>query len=1123
MNEQMKQIKKIICLLLLVCTVLSATAQQTRTIKGVVLDELSEAVIGASVSAPGTTIGTATDLEGKFSLNNLPASQKIIQISYLGYQTQIVDITGKMEVSVTLLPADSELEEVVIVGYGAQKKAHLTGSVATVSPSEFSDLSVTSLSAALEGLITGVSVNESSNRPGEPAKIVIRNGDFSVGAPASSSGLLVPLYVIDDYIADENAFNNLEPAMVESISILKDAAAAIYGARSAQGVVLVRTKRGHVGKSKISYNGQFGYTDEFYRSKLMDSYNFGLTWNGIRAADPTQTGFDPLKHLFQADELEAMKALNYDLLDKYWSSALTQKHSVNVSGGSESATYFGGVSYVTQDGNLGRIDYDRWNYRAGIDAKINKWTKASLQVSGDYGNTTKANVKVGGTNAEKDYVILLTRPRYIPEYVTNGNTQLPVAAYGITNGRIEQSQEYNYIEVENLGNFLKNMPQNMTINSSLEYDFGWSRILKGLKLKGTYSKSISTAKDNEYGSTYTLYRFPDGVIGRGGSGNHLYTSTEGYPLDFDNITTVSVDNGNYLRRNMSRSDSYQLNFIATYARTFGQHDVSGLFTIEKAESESEYVWGNVTLPYTFTNLQSNGASGTQTTTFNRSEAGVLSYVGRLNYNYAGKYLAEFLIRSDASTKFAPENYWGIFPSLSAGWIISEESWFRDKVQVMDFLKIRGSFGILGRDNVAAWAWLQTYGNEVIKGPIFGNNPDQQAGPHFQIPNAVPNRNSHWDKSYKSNLGFDMNFLKNRLSVTLDGYYDKNRDIFMSITNSSNYPTTAGATASASNIGATDNYGVELSLGWRDKIGDDFKYHIKLSTGLSDNKIIDYPWTDVSTRKLDDYVPNERADRGLWGYECMGMFRSYQEIAEYFAENNLTTYMNKTQADIHPGMLIYRDIRGSQKSDGTYYAPGDPNDPEGNKIDGNDIVKISNRSNNIYGFTVNFGGEWKSLSFSAQLGASWGSYTMIDGNAISNSSVVSTASGYDVMQYTNLPSFWSGNMFVYQDVMDAQGRVVAPQNTDAKYPNLRFADVNAVASTFWKVSNTNIFLRNFTMAYTLPKRWVNNVGIENCRLNITAQNLLNFYNPYPDKFTDPNSSYSKYPTLRKITVGLNVSF
>ncbi|MDR0658904.1 MAG: SusC/RagA family TonB-linked outer membrane protein, partial [Mediterranea sp.] len=855
-----------LCLSMLLGFVIPAHAQQPQTVKGSVVDETGEPVIGASVKVEGTSVGTISDLEGRFSIVVPPKGQ--LTISFIGFVSQT--ISDFRNTRIVLKEDYMQLEEVVVVGYGAQKKAHLTGSIATVAPQEFNDLSVTSLGAALEGLINGVSVNESSNRPGETARIVIRNSDLSVSAPTTSSGLLVPLYVIDDFIADESAFNNLDASMIESISVLKDAAAAVYGARSAQGVVLVKTKRGQVSKPKISYNGQFGYTDEFYRSKVMDSYNFGRTWNAIRAADPTST-YDKKNDLFQADELTAMRSLNYDLLDKYWSSGLTQKHSINIGGGSENATYFGGVSYVTQEGNLGRIDYGRWNYRAGMDVKISPWVKASLQVSGDYGEKKNAFSKVGGANDEKDYVMLLTRPRYIPEYVDG----LPIAGYGITNGRIEQTQDYHYDMVENVvGNYTTNMPQNMTINSSLEYDFGWSKILKGLKVKVTYSKNISTTKDNQFGSDYQLYKFADG--NRGGSGSHLYTDTPGYAMNFENMTIVPVENAGYVRRTMSRSDRYQLNFIATYARSFGLHDVSGLFSIEKSENEYEYIWGQVDDPYSFTNGQSNGANGTQTTEFKRSEGGVLSYIGRLNYAYADRYLAEFLIRSDASTKFAPENYWGIFPSLSLGWIISEESWFKDRITFVDFLKIRASYGLLGRDNVAAWAWQQTYGSEMVKGPIFGSNPDQVAGAHFQIPTAVPNRNSHWDKSYKSNIGLDLNFLNSRLSVTLDAYYDRNRDVFMAITNAPDFPTTVGATASASNYGSIDNYGVELSLGWRDKIGKDFKYHVKLNTGYSDNKILKAPWKDIADRELDDIAPNERADRGRWGYSCIGMFRSYQE-------------------------------------------------------------------------------------------------------------------------------------------------------------------------------------------------------------------------------------------------------
>jgi TonB-linked outer membrane protein, SusC/RagA family len=1094
---------------------LPAMAQQGSAINGIVVGEDQKPIIGATVRVSGTTTGTVTDIDGKFSLK-VPANSKLT-VTYVGYLTQTV--SALKNTRIVLKEDQMKLDEVVVVGYGTQKKAHLTGAVASVATSDIRDLAATNLSSTLQGQINGVSINESSSRPGSPTSLVIRNGNLSVAAPSTSSGLLVPLYVIDGFIyspeTGQQAFDNLDVNMVESISVLKDASAAIYGARSAQGVVLVKTKKGEVGKPKISYSGQFGYADEVYRSKMLDSYNFGLIWNGIRAADPTSP-YDKKNDLFQSDELNAMKALNYDLLDKYWSSAMTQRHSVNVSGGTENATYFGGISYITQDGNLGRIDYNRWNYNIGVDAKINKWTKSSLRVSGDYGSTTKANVKVGGSNADKDYATLLTRPRYIPEYV-NG---LPIAAYGITNGAIEQSQLYNYDVVENIGNFVTNKPHNNVINASLEYDFGWSNILKGLKLQATYSKNISTTEDNEFGSDYSLYKFADGS--RGGSGSHLYIDTEEQKLNSDGITTVPVSNGNYLKRSMSRSDNYQLNFIANYSRTFGKHDVSGLFTIEKAENETENLWGNVTGPYSFTNYQSNGAGGNQTTSFSRSEGGVLSYIGRFNYSYANKYLAEFLIRSDASTKFAPENYWGVFPSLSAGWVISEEPFFKKNVQFIDYMKIRGSFGLLGRDNIAAWQWAQFYGSETVKGPIFGTDPNVYAGPHFQLPNAVPNRNSKWDQSYKKNLGVDLAFLNNRLTVNLDGYSDLNKNAFMSITNTAGFPSTVGAIASPSNYGTIENYGIEISLGWRDKIGKDFKYYVKLNTGYTDNKIIKAPFVSAATRTFTDYMPNQRADRGIWGYQAIGMFRSYQQIAEYFAANKIVTYMGKTQADIHPGMLIYNNVRGSQKPDGTYYAANDPNDPAGNVIDANDRVQISKFSSNPFGFTINMGGEWKKFSFSAQLGASWGSYQLLPTQAISNSSIISTASGYNVMQYTNLPSFWAGNMYVYKDVLDNQGRVVSPQNLDAKYPNLRFSDVNSVASTFWKVSDTDVTLRNVTLAYSLPKTWMKKVGVESCRLNVTGQNMISFYNPFPDHFMSQMSSYSQYPALRKITLGINVT-
>jgi TonB-dependent SusC/RagA subfamily outer membrane receptor len=245
------------------------------------------------------------------------------------------------------------------------------------------------------------------------------------------------------------AFNNLDASEIESISVLKDAAAAVYGARAANGVILVTTKRGsNVGAPKVSYRGEIGFTDEMARAKMLDAYQYGRLYNAVKAADPTN--FQNLNNkldLFQADELAAMKSLNYDLLDKYWSSAFTMKHSVNVNGATDRAGYFASISYFDQDGNLGRLDYDRWNYRVGVDFKLSKWMKAGLTISGDYGKKNKPNVKVGGTNDEKDYNLLLTHPRYIPESV-NGYA---IAAYGVSNEEKNSDQNYSFYTLQNSG------------------------------------------------------------------------------------------------------------------------------------------------------------------------------------------------------------------------------------------------------------------------------------------------------------------------------------------------------------------------------------------------------------------------------------------------------------------------------------------------------------------------------------------------------------------------------------------------------------------------------------------------------------------------------------------------
>ena len=1100
--------KKNIILSLFIGTLLTFVmplCAQNQTVTGLVVDVSGEPIIGATVMVVNGTVGTVTDIDGKFNIKVAPKSK--LKVSFVGYTSQI--ISDLKNPRIVLLEDQLKLDEVVVLGdYGSQKLRNATGAIETISTEELKDLSVGSLGDALAGKINGLHVSLSGGRPGSTPSLQIRQSSVNTTITPSSdlggNASPTPLYVIDGFIADEGAFNNLDINEVENVTVLKDAAAAVYGARAAYGVVLVKTKQGKVGAPKISYSGQFGYTDALMLPKMLNAYDYGRIYNAARAANTAtkdQESDDLRVQLFQSDELEAMKGMNYNLLDKEWSAALTQRHSVNISGGTEKATYFGGVSYYQQEGNIGRLDYNRWNYRAGVNANISKWMKASLQVSGNYGETNKPkNVKGGGSDG--DFESLMLHVPYVPDQV-NGYYIFHSGMENITNP--SDQQKYNFAAVQNASDNVENQNQNFSLNGSLEYDFGWSKYLRGLKVKASYSKNISTGKTTTIGTKIDVYR----LISRGGSGGHLYVGDE-IEYNANTLGLYELNNGNSLGRSMNRSDSYQMNLTVSYARQFGKHYVSGLFSIEKAESEWEDLNGSLTDPLPFTDGQSssvdsNAEGFAQTVTFNRSESGMLSYVGRVNYSYDDKYLFEFMLRSDASAKFAPQNYWGMFPSWSAGWVISDEKWFdKDKTKI-DFLKIRGSFGILGKDNVNAWLWTQLYTRNPDKGPIFGTNSSTNTSATIRMPKQGVNPDVHWDKTYKTNFGIDMAFLKNRMSANLDFYYDMGREMFASHQGTSYYPNTVGIQPAPENFGEVDTYGVELSLGWKDKIGKDMSYWVKLTTGYNDNKIRETGWK--AAYDFDKLVRNERSDRGLWGYECIGMFRSYQEINEYFDKYSITKYLGNTKENVHPGMLIYKDVRGQYDESTGTFGPAD------GIVDEQDYIKISHRASNPYGGTLNFGFSYKDFSISAQFGASWGAYSLVP----------TTMRKESYSEYSNVSAMWK-DMFVYEDIYDANNIVTVAQNRNAKYPNIRYSSVNGAPSTFWKVSAATVQLRNMTVAYALPKEWLKIIGISSCRFNLTCQNVFNFLNPYPEgAWASWAGSYGYYPNLRKFTLGVNVSF
>lgn len=1122
----------------------TASAQQAgRKVTGKVLDEKGEPVIGASIKVAGTGLGTITDFDGNFTLNNVPEGKKI-EISYIGYVSQTVEPKGNTPLNIKLAEDNKTLDEVVVVGYGTQRVKDLTGSATNVKMDEIAELPGASLVDALAGQIVGLNVSESNGRPGE-------TGSFTVRQPMSfdetASNFNQPLIVIDDIVqVDENgepsmtAFNMLDQSEIETMTVLKDASAAVYGARASSGVILIKTKRGKSGKPSISYSAKLDFADAISHAKVMNAYEMGVFTNRMFDAKDRinkDVKYGPYK--YSDAELEAMKGLNYNWLDRAWQSSLSQRHALTVNGGSENVTYFAGITYQDQSSNLGDVEgFDKWTFRAGGDIKLAAGFKLSASVSGYSTNQTKNNIqaKVGqgpweGQGSSNDYVGLLHMPRYIPverEIIDPATGERSVQFIAPWNSpyKVNTSDDSNIGKTVNIWNFFadqasgarKITEQNgYNANFSLNWDVPF---IKGLSIKGTYAISYGNTFGNEIGTYYTLARADN----TNDAGMHLLGDYSTYTLlNFGDPNGSKIDNKPVVTYKKETTKTEQMNLAFNYARTFGDHDISGTFVIERAEGEGN----EEKLYYQGPNKSFNGTSGTSGTLssqgsqtyFKKYESGSLSYIGRFNYKYGNRYLAQFLFRADASTKFAPENYWGFFPTGSVGWVASEEKFFQNSplANIFDFFKVRYSIGKTGKDNVAAWTWLQIYNISPTSGIGFGNLGGQPTA-GAQI-NGTVNRDIRWDSTIKQNIGIDLTLLKNRLSVSTDFYYDKTKDLIMAITDRET-PIYIGAALPKVNYGKKDAWGWEISVKWNDQIQQsllpswgNIKYSIGMDYSISWNKTVlgqeptfDYP----------GYIENESSWTGYhgmgheWGFKVWkntsggdGILRTQADIDNYW--NYLTELANaagttpeylgiSSKEEMQLGMLAYQDLRGDIDTESKTIAG-----PNGrvSQDHAEDFAPLAN--NRRHAINTKLGLQWGNFSWSAQLSTSWGGYSSVHINP------------------TNVDEFmWSQYSFV-NNMFDPE------TNPNGKYPSMAVSGAWNYASDFWKVSSFRMYVRNMNFAYSLPKEWISKLKIEKLQVSLTGNNLWDFYNPYPDHYRNMyDAEGSGYPTLRTWTLGINVT-
>ncbi|AGA77595.1 TonB-dependent receptor [Echinicola vietnamensis] len=1034
------------------------------TITGTVTDEEGGSLPGATVSVVGTSRGTVTDADGKYSID--VDEGETLQFSFIGFEKQQVVVGKQSVINITLELDDNSLEEVVVTGYGEVKKEHLTGAVETIDPEEFQDLPTGNLSAALAGRVLGVGVSGGNTRPGTAASLTIRNPQsFSKDGGNNS-----PLYVIDGVIQiaadgsnDNVRFNNLDPAEIESISFLKDASAAIYGSRGANGAVIVTTKRGRDGKPRFSYSGSYGVNDEAYRTKMLSAYDFGMYYNIMNGPNGSGEYADsePENYVFSQDEIDHFRTINYDWLEQAWSPASNMRHNLNVSGGTDKANYFASASYFTQDGNLSTLDYDRWNFRAGADIEVADGLKAGLQVAGYYSDKTKTFNKIGGENDENDYKNLLLTPRYIPPYVNGFPVDLPDGGTG----------DYHFFEIQELDNLATDTDMNMSVNLFAEYEMPF---LEGLKARISYGRNMGSSRGTQVGTRYRLYQF-EGL----GEYGHIYDGAEvSGSREYKNGDRLYYSNDNFI--------STQTNFTVNYANDFGQHSVSALFSIERAEAENSNEWVRKEEPASFTNGQFSSAFGEIDGWTRGSESGSLGYIGRVNYSFANKYLAEFLFRSDASTKFAPENYWGKFYSLSAGWIISNEDFFT--ASWIDFLKFRYSAGLLGKDDTKAWQWRQRYTFQNGKGAVFGGDNDAGIGMKME---SSPNRDATWSDDFKNNFGIDARFLNSRLSATVEAFYNKGTNLLMERTG--NVPVTVGGTVAAENFGEIDFFGYELSVGWNDQVGD-FRYGIDGRFSWYDNKVKVSNFNEIDILYPWNAQPNASTDRGVWGMDYLGMFKSQEDIDAYVEQYDITQVFGTVVDELKPGMLYYRDVRGQLQSDGTFA------EPDG-IIDENDQVQLAKRESNHYGYGMTIKLGYKQFSLNAVIAGSFGGWSEYDARNAMEQEIPDS--------YESVPAFWG-------DIYDPE------LNPTGKFPNPYWEDISLnPRSEFWRVSGFRMAMRNVDVSYRLPKHVADKLKISSARIYFNILNPVNFYNPFSYK-SSVGGSWDNYPVLRTYSLGLNLS-
>ena len=964
-------------------------------------DANGEPIIGASVKVKGSTGGTVTDIDGNFTLD-VPAGAEL-EISSIGYLKQIVK--AKANVAIVLKDDSQTLDELVVVGYGVQKKENLTGAVASMNAEKLATRPVSSLSSALAGEMAGVTAVQTSGAPGSQNASITVRGKNSVNAAS-------PLVIVDGVPGSMNVIN---PAEIESVTVLKDAAsAAIYGVQAANGVILITTKKGKTGKTTVSYNATFSWSSLLAKLDLVDAYGYAYLYNEAYLNDHPGA-----KKPFSDETVEKYRTGQLPSTDWYkealTGSGFEHQHNLSLSGGNDKTTYNMYLGYLGQEGVTKDIDYNRINARMNITSQINKYITLGLNASGYRG--TKQDAWSGYNQVIQG--ISRSHPTD-PVYDEDGNFKY----VGVDNPVAVQGRDKT--------GWQKTIDQEVFLIGSAEI-----KPIKDLSIKGVYSWRNWTQDQLGFKKTW-------------GYGTYNSGQREGY-----------VRNYNY--------DYLTGQILVNYNKSFGDHNLGVLAGMESYDVKYRYVTanrkggGNNNLDESLNTLdassQKNSNGGTEMTR--------LSYFGRLQYNYAGKYLFEANVRRDASSRFPKDSRWGTFPAFSAGWRISEEA-FMKNVDWLSNLKLRLGWGKTGNEELKSSDLYPAVPTYAYGSYMFGNSLYSTA-----YESRLVNDQLKWATVTNYELGIDAGFLNNKLTMELSVYKKKTNDMLLYLP----LQGVIGLDAPAQNVGSVENRGFELVLGHNNRIGKDWSYNLSLNMGYNKNEIIDMAGTDGP---IDN--GNGGTDDTQWNIEGYGVSSWYGYVADglFRTEEELKTGPLRTDNE-KLGDIRYKDL----DDDGKITAAD-------RKIIGNKMPKWTG------GFNFSVG--YKNFELSGLL-----------------------QGAFDTKRYYNGESSYA--FYNSASCLNKHWDRWSEENPNGNFPRLSLSSqTNNVLSTFWLQDASYVRMKNLTLAYTLPSDLISRIGLSFAQVYLAGENLFTISGL--DKGLDPESGNSRgwsYSNVRKISCGLKLTF